>query len=239
MKMKKELIKIGIKVLKKSSPLIIEIGSETLIKLVKYGADKIGSITYDKKSKEVMIYSYDDVIDIEDYSDANNMEKNCSEDDIMKCIDEFNDNFKSDDSGKITQFRGEYFFLSSFYICRINYKGIIYNTAEAAFQSMKSKDIGERKEFVYLTPKEVKIKGNKVSLREDWEDIKEAVMYNICLCKFSQNDDLAKRLMETGDAYLEQESSWNDKEWGTVDGVGENKLGKILMKVREEIKKDI
>lgn len=47
MKMKKELIKIGIKVLKKSSPLIIEIGSETLIKLVKYGADKIGSITYE------------------------------------------------------------------------------------------------------------------------------------------------------------------------------------------------
>ncbi|NFE94323.1 NADAR family protein [Clostridium botulinum] len=157
----------------------------------------------------------------------------------MKCIDEFNDKFKSDDLGKITQFRGEYFFLSSFYICRINYKGIIYNTAEAAFQSMKSKNIEERKEFVYLTPKEAKIKGNEVSLREDWEDIKEAVMYNICLCKFSQNDDLAKRLMETADAYLEQESSWNDKEWGTVDGVGENKLGRILMKVREEIKKDI
>ncbi|OSA90722.1 UNVERIFIED_ORG: swarming motility protein YbiA [Clostridium botulinum] len=135
----------------------------------------------------------------------------------------------------MTQFRGEYFFLSSFYICRINYKGIIYNTVEAAFQSMKSKDVEERKECVQLTPKEATIKGNKIFLREDWEEIKEDVMYNICLCKFSQNADLAKRLIETGDAYLEQGSSWNDKEWGTVDGVGENILGKILMKVREEI----
>lgn len=204
--------------------------------MVKYGSDKIGSITYDKKSKEATIYSYDDVIDIEDYSDVNGTGKNYNEDDIIQCIDEFNDKFKSDDLGKITRFRGEYFFLSSFYICIINYKGIIYNTVEADFQSMKSKHIEERKEFVQLTPKEAKIKGNKVSLRED---IKEDVMYNIYLCKFSQNFDLAKRLIETGDAYLEQGSSWNDKEWGTVDGIGENKLGKILMKVREEIKKDI
>lgn len=104
---------------------------------------------------------------------------------------------------------------------------------------MKTKNIKERREFIYLTPKEARKKGREVSLREDWEQIKEDVMYNICLCKFNQNQDLADKLMMTGNTYLQQESSWNDKEWGTVNDEGENKLGKILMRVREELNKDI
>ena len=55
--------------------------------------------------------------------------------------------------------------------------------------------------------------------------------------KFTQNEDLKWRLIATGDAYLEEGNTWHDTCWG-VDaktGVGENHLGKILMKVRSEL----
>lgn len=235
--MKREIKKICIRILKESGPELAMIGGDLFIKLAKYGSDKIGSMTYDKKKNEIVVDALDDIIDIEQY-ELYNAENNKDED-LINYVDEFNGKFKLDQSNTIKHFRGDYFFLSSYYICNINYKGINYSTAEAAFQSMKTKNIKERKEFIYLTPKEARKKGREVSLREDWEQIKEDVMYNICLCKFNQNQDLADKLIMTGNTYLQQESSWNDKEWGTVNDQGENKLGKILMRVREELNKDI
>ena len=61
-------------------------------------------------------------------------------------------------------------------------------------------------------------------------------MYDITLCKFKQNKELARLLIDTDTKELIQENDWNDTVWGTVNGIGENKLGKILMRVREEIK---
>ena len=46
--------------------------------------------------------------------------------------------------------------------------------------------------------------------------------------------DLQVKLLATGDAYLEEGNTWGDRIWGTVDGQGENRLGKILMQVRDE-----
>ena len=61
-------------------------------------------------------------------------------------------------------------------------------------------------------------------------------MYEIVLAKFTQNPDLKKKLLATGDEHLEEGNTWGDTIWGTVDGVGENRLGKILMRVRDELK---
>ena len=38
------------------------------------------------------------------------------------------------------------------------------------------------------------------------------------------------------DEYLEEGNNWGDKVWGTVNGEGENNLGKILMRVRKELR---
>lgn len=46
--------------------------------------------------------------------------------------------------------------------------------------------------------------------------------------------NLQEKLLATGDAYLEEGNTWGDRIWGTVDGQGENRLGQILMQVREE-----
>ena len=69
-------------------------------------------------------------------------------------------------------------------------------------------------------------------LREDWEDVKlEAMRLSIEL-KFSQNKTLLNQLLQTKNEHLEERNDWGDFFWGTVDGVGENNLGIILMETR-------
>lgn len=133
----------------------------------------------------------------------------------------------------VKEFQGKYRFLSNFYEVPANYKGIVYNNNEAAFQAQKCP--GRENEFTSLSPDAAKRLGRKVPLRKDWEQIKECVMYEICSAKFTQNPALMWQLLQTeGD--LEEGNYWHDTVWG-IDlrtGFGENKLGKILMYIREE-----
>ena len=75
-----------------------------------------------------------------------------------------------------------------------------------------------------------------MQLRHDWEKVKFDIMYEICKAKFSQNAELKDKLLATGDEYLEEGNTWGDRIWGTVNGKGQNNLGKILMRVREELR---
>ena len=73
-------------------------------------------------------------------------------------------------------------------------------------------------------------------LRPDWEEVKDEVMLQALRMNFSQNPDIAKELMATGDAIL-IEHTRNDAYWSDGgDGSGKNKLGLLLMQVREELK---
>ena len=134
---------------------------------------------------------------------------------------------------KINEFRGDYFFLSNFCHAEINYQGKTYWNNESAFQAMKCPQRAD--EFQELGPREAKRLGRSVKLRSDWTKVKEQIMYEICLAKFIQHPDLREKLLNTGDAELEEGNNWNDTEWGVCNGVGENKLGKILMRVREDL----
>lgn len=138
----------------------------------------------------------------------------------------------------INQFRGEYFFLSNFFESPIIYRGISYKNNEAAFQAQKVNSPGEQSEFSGLTPADAKRKGRRVKLRKDvdWDSVKTTYMYEIVKAKFMQNAELRIKLLETGNEHLEEGNTWGDRIWGTVNGVGQNRLGKILMKVREELK---
>ena len=60
-------------------------------------------------------------------------------------------------------------------------------------------------------------------------------MYEILKSKFS-TPRLATMLLNTGDAYLEEGNNHGDRIWGTVKGVGNNSLGKLLMEIRKELK---
>ena len=97
-------------------------------------------------------------------------------------------------------------------------------------------DIEERKQFADLSPSVAKRKGRKVTLRNDWEEVKFWVMLGVCSAKFTQNKDLAEQLLATGDEELIEGNTWGDRTWGMVNGTGKNWLGKILMQIREELR---
>lgn len=140
---------------------------------------------------------------------------------------------------KINSFRDEYYFLSNFYECSVTYNGLTYKNNEAAFQAQKCITMNERFKFINLNASEAKKLGRRVVLRKDWEDIKIKVMTAIVKAKFEQNEDLQKKLLATEDAYLEEGNTWGDRIWGTVNGVGANNLGKILMNVRKELQLEL
>lgn len=134
----------------------------------------------------------------------------------------------------IDGFRNEYSFLSNFYSAPVTYNGLTYRNSEAAFQAQKN--ILRSKEFVNLNPSEAKQLGRKVYLRSDWERVKNQLMYEICYNKFTQNATLKDKLLATCEQELVETNSWNDTYWGVCNGRGQNHLGKILMKLRNDLK---
>ena len=139
-------------------------------------------------------------------------------------------------SNIINSFKGDYFFLSNFYESPVTFNGRTFQNNEAAFQAEKTLDETVKESFCDLKPNKAKYLGRKIQLRPDWETVKEETMLIIVRAKFIQNKALQEKLLATGDAYLEEGNDWGDKIWGTVNGEGQNLLGKILMKVRNELK---
>lgn len=137
----------------------------------------------------------------------------------------------------IMEMTNKYFFLNNFFDCKVTYDGITYKNSEAAFQAQKTKRKEERFRFKNLNPQKAKSIGRGVVLREDWEEVKDQIMYEIVKVKFQQNPDLKQKLLDTANAEIVEGNYHHDCYWG-VDMVtlqGYNKLGKICEKVREEL----
>lgn len=146
-------------------------------------------------------------------------------------------------SAVIDDFRGAYSFLSNFHSCDIEYDGESYTSSECAFQAMKEADPAERGNYSHLYPSEAKKKGKSCNLRPDWEEVKVDVMYDILKVKFSDKD-LRARLLLTDDKQLVEGNNWHDNFWGNCtcrkceEIEGKNMLGKLLMKLRSDLKGD-
>jgi ribA/ribD-fused uncharacterized protein len=68
---------------------------------------------------------------------------------------------------------------------------------------------------------------------EAWDKVKDQVMLQALRLKFTQNQELAKMLLDTEEAYLIEHTK-KDKYWGDAgNGTGKNMLGKLLVKVRD------
>ena len=139
----------------------------------------------------------------------------------------------------IDNFHAEgYDFLSNFYEAEVEYGGLTYGSNEAAFQAQKCMTEEEKLPFTEARPSKSKGMGRRVQLRPDWEEVKVGIMEEIVRAKFTQHPELAERLLATGDKVLVEGNHWGDTCWGvdTRTGQGHNHLGRILMKVREELR---
>ena len=127
-------------------------------------------------------------------------------------------------------FRGQFAFLSNFYIEPDN------THVEGEYQAAKCMIALDRNKFVGLTPSQSKRLGRGVRLRADWEDAKIEEMYDLVKRKFLDHQDLAKKLLATGSRMLIESNWWGDTFWGVYRGQGQNILGEILMQVRYDLR---
>ena len=136
----------------------------------------------------------------------------------------------------IRQFTGEYNFLSNFYPVKITYDNITYASSEHAYQAQKCKNSDDKLKFIDISAAQAKRLGKKVENRDDWNDVRVQIMYDILKLKF-QNSKLRKMLLSTGDKYLMEGNYWNDSFWGydLKRNKGENVLGNLLCKIRSDI----
>ena len=134
----------------------------------------------------------------------------------------------------IRSFKGPFEFLSNFYEAPVTYEGLTFGNNEAAFQAQKCLNEEEKAEFTSMPPGKAKRRGRQVALRPDWEQVKYGIMEDLVEAKFTQNPELAEKLIATGDRNLIEGNTWNDTCWGVNihTGEGQNHLGQILMKVR-------
>jgi ribA/ribD-fused uncharacterized protein len=130
----------------------------------------------------------------------------------------------------IGPFRGEYFFLSNFYPCEPCAVEYLYQAAKTNSPEW------QRSILEAGSAAQAKRLGRKAPLRNDWNKIRLQTMEDLVTQKFFANPDLAERLLQTGEEELVEVNWWGDTFWGVSSGVGENNLGKILMKVRSEIR---
>lgn len=135
----------------------------------------------------------------------------------------------------------EFFELSNFSHHPIIIDGLEYKTNEHYFQSIKfiDKDYQE-KIRLSTTPRDAKYLGSsrKFKIHSDWDERRIDVMKKCVKAKFTQHESLKKLLLSTQDSILIEDSP-SDTFWGCGRNKnGKNMLGKILMELREEFRKD-
>ncbi len=155
----------------------------------------------------------------------------------------------------INKFDGRYRFLSNFYPSEIEYQGIKYPTNEHYYVAMKINDpqffkgignlnVNEAREYISTiqTAGQVKRVGRTLSVRKDWDSVKLKVMEYGVRQKFTKHPELKEMLLSTENQELVEGNTWHDNFFGSCEcdkcgDKGLNHLGKILMMVRDSIKK--
>jgi len=151
--------------------------------------------------------------------------------------------------------KGQFVFLSNFYPCKIydDELDVSFNCSEQCFMYSKCLIFDDENEelkekiLAETNPSKIKRFGRIVKNFDNkvWEKERWLRMYNAVYLKFSQNKDLKKKLLATGDRAL-YEASPTDRIWGigysakeahktSKSGYGQNLLGKILMDVRSKL----
>jgi hypothetical protein len=147
-----------------------------------------------------------------------------------------------DNDTQVFFYEQEFYVLSNFSSFRLFWKGHDFPTSEHAYHWEKFSNNPNCQSYILESRsahdalKWAQYWSNLV--RPDWNDIKVDVMRDILRAKVQQHEYVRKKLLETGDREI-IENSWRDNFWGWGPGRdGLNMLGKLWMEVRSEIKHD-
>lgn len=136
----------------------------------------------------------------------------------------------------ISEFKGNYRWLSNFPDCLVKFEGKYYRSVEVAYQAAKTLDPAVRELLQGKTSGQAKRIAKDFEVRGDWDSIKIEVMRNLLIQKFNK-PHFKELLLATGDEEIVEGNWWGDRFWGVClkSSEGENNLGKLLMQIREDM----
>jgi len=144
----------------------------------------------------------------------------------------------------ISFFKDEYKWASNFEPVVIYYKHYQFGSVEHAFHAAKELNPGVYFFKILAVPTHkaylAKRIGKQMNLRKDWDKVKISIMEKFLRQKF-EYEKFKNLLLSTGNEYMEEGNYWHDNFWGNCyckkckDKEGLNHLGKLLMKIREEL----
>jgi len=136
----------------------------------------------------------------------------------------------------------EFYVLSNFSAFTVNWGGHRFDTAEAVYHWEKFPS-GRRdiRWEILMAPSAHEAyqiaQRHKDQRHKDWDAVKVDIMREILIAKVKQHEYVRRKLIETGDRDL-IENSWRDDFWGWgPNRDGKNVLGKLWMDIREELRR--
>ncbi len=139
---------------------------------------------------------------------------------------------------------------SNFYPCEIEEGSTTYNCVEQFFTAEKARTFKDSEALHKIMSTNVPSVQKSVRVKnysdQEWNMKSMDVMYRAVKLKFEQNPYLKEKLLETGSKLLVEASPF-DRHWGVGISMnspditnrskwGENRLGKILMEIRADLK---
>lgn len=145
-------------------------------------------------------------------------------------------------SGKVVGFyEREFYPLSNFSSFQVEWRGRLWPTSEHAYQAAHffetSPDLVEKIFNARSAHEAYTIaKGNPERKLKAWHGVKIQIMEEICRAKMTQHEYVRRKLLATEDVPLVEDSP-KDSFWGWgADRQGQNELGKVWMKLRDELR---
>ena len=135
----------------------------------------------------------------------------------------------------------EFYPFDNFSSFKVEWNGYLFASVEEAYQAASfmgsDEELVEKIKKSHSADEAQRIAyANRDKRREDWDDVKISIMEELLILKIEQNPYVKKKLLQTED-YMIVEDSPKDDFWGWgPNRNGQNNLGKLWMKLRKELK---
>ncbi len=152
-----------------------------------------------------------------------------------------NHNTPPDSVKTIGFYEREFFVFSNFSSFQVKWRGQLWPTSEHAYQAARYYDVKPEYCEQIRSMRSAQLayefmRNNRQSERPNWYNEKRDIMKDIVRHKLQQHAYVQKKLLETEDVTIAEDSPV-DPFWGWgPDKKGRNELGKIWMELREELK---
>lgn len=149
-------------------------------------------------------------------------------------------NHKLDTDTQVFFYEQDFYVLSNFSAFRLLWEGLYFDTSEHAYHWEKFRGRPDI-QFLILNSASAhaafkNAEAHRAFRKYDWDAVKVSVMRDILRAKAEQHEYVHRKLLQTGDREL-IEDSWRDDFWGWGENKdGQNMLGKLWMEVRAEIR---